>query len=142
MINDTTLNVVGLYLTLFGFLGSLFAIHLSNWFREMLALEQKYEQNKDGDNAEEQAAVRECRYKLRELYNYVTSTVSVALTVFLLFVFWHGWRLISGADSTGPIVSDLAVVAGTFLAMYLLLTLFFLIRGYYIGYRLNKALNS
>jgi predicted PurR-regulated permease PerM len=139
--SEKMLNVLGLFLTLFGLLGSLFAIHLSNWFRELLALDQKFEQNKNRDNDEEKKAVRECRYKLRELYNHVTATVSAILTVFLMFVFWRGEKLITSQATPDPVVSDLALVASAFFIVYLFLTLFFLTRGYWVGYRLNKALN-
>jgi hypothetical protein len=138
---ENTLSVIGLFLTLFGILGSLFAIHIANWYREMLSLEQKFEQNKAKDTAEEKTALRECRYKLRELYNSVTWFVSLVLTAFLLFVFYHGCYLVMPYVSTDSAAAAVARVAMIFLIVYLLLIILFLFKGYSIGGKLNKALN-
>ena len=137
---NTIFSTISLFFTLFGLLGSLFAIHLSNWFREILSLKQKYEINRTQDTDVEKSALRECRYKLRELYNPVTWIVYLLLTVFLVFVLWRGALLISPYWDKDMLAQEVRNVAIGFLTLYTALSLFFLIGGYWICSSLKKNL--
>jgi hypothetical protein len=63
------LSVIGFFLTLAGLLGSFFYIHLSDWLREVLALETKWRINAVGDEPDQRAARRECRYEVEQAAN-------------------------------------------------------------------------
>jgi hypothetical protein len=143
--NSDTLSVIGFYLTLFGLLGSLFAVHLANWYREILALETKAELNKGKGTAEQQAAIRECRYKLREANNHVIYIVAFVVSAFLLFVFLRSLGLLTALpkpsnDKAQPdLIWEVGLAFKVFLAVYGILTIWFLIGGAIKGSKI-KAL--
>jgi hypothetical protein len=145
--NSDTLSVIGFYLTLFGLLGSLFAVHLANWYREILALETKADLNKGKGTEEQKAAIRECRYKLRETNNHVIYVVAFVISGFLLFVFLRSLELLSAlpATSVNQVHPNLPWEVGlafkVFLAVYGILTVWFLAGGIIKGRKIHKLVD-
>jgi hypothetical protein len=141
--NSDVLSVIGFYLTLFGLLGSLFAVHLANWYREILALETKADLNKGKGTEEQKAAIRECRYKLRETNNHVIYVVAFVISAFLLFVFWRSLELLRAipGSSVNRDRTNLACEVGlafkVFLSVYLILTIWFLAGGISKGKKIS-----
>ena len=125
-----SLSVIGFFLTLFGLLGSFFAIHLSDWYRDVQALATKWDINKRGDSDEYRTGRRECRYEIERVGGKTTLITSLVISAFLLLVFGLSvalWR----AESQHNAVWWAVGVAGLgFLAIYLGMTIGFLAAGY------------
>jgi hypothetical protein len=135
-------SIIGIFLTLVGLLGSFFYIHLSSWFRDLIALQNKWELNKIGGTPEEIEAQRECRYALRGLYNYVPGLVAGVITLFIGLVSGFILNYLFSIEVSGPLSSVLWVVFLAFLATYFTLTLYFLIAGYRTGARINAEIEQ
>lgn len=82
------LSIIGFFLTLVSLLGSFFYIHLSDWLREVIALETKWDINKIGD--ERRAARLECRYEIEHVATRTTLLTSAVVTAFVIFIFVLG----------------------------------------------------
>jgi hypothetical protein len=128
------------FLTLVSLIGTFFYVQLSNWYRELLELNEKFELNKGGDNHIQGRL--ECRFQLDRLYNHVPAVVSGLVTVFLFVI---GVLALSVANQFQPLPVILVYygIAGVVaLAIYLVLTLYFLIRGYRLGWDLKVAIDK
>jgi len=68
------LSVIGFFLTLVSLLGSFFYIHLSDWLREVVALEAKWDVNKIGTDRDD--AQIECRYEAEKAASWATPLTS------------------------------------------------------------------
>lgn len=131
---------IGFYLSLTGILGSFFFVHLSNWYREVLELEAKYRENRVGDDERRRWARVECRFQLARLINPVPLLVWLVISGFIAFLAASAWHMV-GLASPRPLIFDYYESAfGIFLAVYLLLSLYFLLNGYMIGRRLRRQL--
>jgi len=84
--SSDALSMIGFFLTLVGLLGSFFYVHLSDWYREVLSLATKWEINKFGDDPDQKAGRRECRYEVEEVASWTTLITSLVVTGFVLFV--------------------------------------------------------
>jgi hypothetical protein len=139
---DTSLilSTQGLFLTLGSLLGTFFYVHLSNWLREVIAIQNKWNLNKNGEKDEEKQALRECRYALQGVYNYVPGLVSGIITAFVFLLAALSislWTWYSGPD---VLQSYLSIAGLTFLILYTGLTACFLIHGYCIGHSIQSAI--
>jgi len=129
---------IGFLLTLVGLLGSFFAIHLSNWFRELLELKAKYEQHRASEAPKSIDAVTEVRYQLRRLSNHVPLLVAIVISAFIALVASIAFPLADGHPGTILDVYRRALCA--FLLFYGILTVYFLIAGYWVALSLRRAL--
>jgi len=77
------LSLFGLFLGLASLLGSLFAIHLSTWLRDLMALRMKAKKNHRGNDDASKQAMRECQYARDGLINSVPIVMTAVMTAFL-----------------------------------------------------------
>jgi hypothetical protein len=128
--SSDALSIIGFFLTLAGLLGSFFYVHLGEWYREVLALEVKWRLNRAGDEDDQKAARRECRYEAEQMANWTTLVTSLVVTGFIVLV--SVLSLVMWLDQ--PSKSDawwyIAVAGLAFLAIYLAMAGFFVVQGY------------
>jgi hypothetical protein len=133
-------TAIGFFLTLTGLLSTFFYVQLSNWFREILELKSKYDENKVGDDERRRYARVECKFQLKRLFNHVPILVSAVITVFILEINYLASALITSVLPR-PILFDYYETAfRLFIISYFVLTLYFLIHGYWIALNLRNAM--
>ena len=125
-----SLSVIGFFLTLVGLLGSFFAIHLSDWYRDVQALATKWEINKRGDSDEFRAGRRECRYEMERVGGRTTLVTSIVISAFLLLVFGLSAALWCAESQRNTAWGSIGVAGIGFLLIYLGMTIGFLTAGY------------
>lgn len=124
------LSIIGFFLTLVGLLGSFFYIHLSDWYREVLALEVKWEIYRVGDLPEEKQARKECRYEIIKIGNWTVLSTSIVVTIFILFMaILSGIIWVTEPNKTG-VWNYIGIAGLAFLVIYLGMTTLFLVSGY------------
>jgi hypothetical protein len=133
-------STFGFFLTLTSLLGTFFYVHLSNWFREILELREKVELNSAGDDEPRKRALIECRFQLKRLRNHVTVVVSVVITLFIVVMFVIACVMISALGQIPSFVPYYEAAFFAFFGTYLVLTLYFLIRGYVTASAIRRML--
>ena len=131
---------IGTFLTLVGLLGTFFYVHLTTWLRDLLALRAKFDVNDGGNTPSEEQAIRECRYSLKGLYNYLPALIAVAISAFIAFVAWNAFDILGPVRATDPLAEKLTEALIVFLAIYAALVIYLLIHGYAVGARLRAKL--
>src|SRR5262245_25167611 len=96
--NASPLPTVGLMLTLAGLVGSFFNIQLSQWLRDLVALEQKVTLNKAQANDSQQKAIVESGIELRKLDNIQSYIINGLVLVFIVFVLVNGLFMIRRSE--------------------------------------------
>lgn len=134
-------STIGFFLTLTSLLGTFFYVHLSNWFREILELKSKYDENSVGDERRKQARI-ECRFQLKRLLNHVPLLVSVVITVFILVMLYLVFEMVSSMPSRPAIINYYVPAFLCFLGTYIVLTTYFLVYGYTVALRLRTRMNA
>jgi hypothetical protein len=137
-----TLSVIGFFLTLFGLLGSLFYIHLSDWLREVLALETKWEINRTGEESDQKSGRRQCRYEIVPLASWHVLATSLVVTAFVLFIFILSLLLWLGQVNKSIAWFYIGYAGIVFMLIYLSMTVYLLIWGYSKARRLWKAIRQ
>jgi len=122
------LSVISFFLTLVGLLGSFFYIHLSDWLRDIIALETKWSINKSGDD--KKAARRECRYEIEQLASWTTLVTSIVVTAFVLFIVGLGWNLWQAQPEKSVAWTSVGLAGLAFTVIYLGMTIGLLWSGY------------
>ncbi|WP_117193580.1 hypothetical protein [Rhizobium terrae] len=122
------MNLIGLMLSLAGLVGTFFNIQLSQWLRDLVALEQKVELNKRHANESQQKAIVECRIEFRKLSNGDSYRINIAVLIFVIFVLCDGILMASTAsgDALFPHVMTALVV---FLIFFVGMSLWLFRRG-------------
>jgi len=139
-VTSQSIATIGTFLTLTSLLGTFFYIQLTTWLRDLITLNSKYELNAGGTTADENKALLECKYTLRGLYTELPLISSFAITIFIAVVAILAFGVLSGYLTTDPLAVRIAIAFGVFLAIYLLLVSYLLVRGYVIGARLGRRL--
>jgi amino acid transporter len=134
---QTALNF---FLTLVSIIGTFFYVQLSNWYRELLEVEEKFKLNKLGDDR--LPALLECRFQLQRLYNHVPVMVSALVTVFLIVIGLLALSLGTQLQPSPPILPYYWIAGAVFYAIYLFLTGYFLIKGYRLGWQLKVDIDK
>jgi uncharacterized protein with PQ loop repeat len=111
------LSTVGLMLTLAGLVGSFFNIQLSQWLRDLIALEQKVELNKWHGTDTQQKAIVECRIEYKKLANIQTYVLHALVLGFVVFVLSNGLLMIRGAEGD-PLFLNINVALWVFLVFF------------------------
>ena len=122
------LTTVSLMLTLAGLVGSFFNIQLSQWLRDLLALEQKVKLNKAQGNETQQKAIVECRIELEKLANAPTYIVNGLVIAFVIFVLANGLLMIHGSQAD-PIYPNIQVALWVFLFFFISLSVWLMYCG-------------
>lgn len=136
------LSVIGVFLTLVGLLGSFFFVHLSDWYRKILSLSTKWDINKYGDDPDQKASRRECRYEVEELASWTTLITSLVVTSFVLLVFWFSlalWRSVPAKNDAWIYIGAAGVV---FLLIYIGMTIGLLGMGYRKIIKIRREITS
>jgi len=136
------LSLFGLFLGLASLLGSLFAIHLSTWLRDLMALRMKAKKNHRGNDDASKQAMRECQYASDGLINSVPIVMTAVMTAFLGIIGWRMLTPISDAWDTSSIARDLAIVTIAFGILYILLTIWILCRGFRLACEIRRLINK
>lgn len=138
--NTNPLTTVGLMLTLASLVGSFFNIQLSQWLRDLLALESKAQLNKAQGNEPQQKAMVECRIELKKLNNPETYTVNLAVFAFVVFVLVNALMMITSVQSD-PLYRNIQVALLVFLVLFIVLSLWQFYRGRAIAKDVEGMLN-
>lgn len=133
---------IGFFLTLTSLLGTYFYVHLSTWFRELLELNSKWEENSVGEDEYRKRARIECRFQIKRYLNHVPLLVSSILTAFIIAMGIISNQLIASVTPRPVIFNYYRIAFGLFFITYIVLTLYFLIHGYILAWRLNSAISN
>jgi H+/Cl- antiporter ClcA len=133
-----SIAAIGTFLTLTSLLGTFFYVQLSTWLRDLLTLRSKFDLNEGGTTPDEQKALREVRYTLKGLFNFLPLLVTIAISAFIGFAAWNAFAILEPFRAGDPIAARLADALCVFLVIYTILIVFLLIRGYLIGWNLSK----
>ena len=115
------LTMVSLMLTLAGLLGSFFYIQLSQWLRDLMALEKKSDLNRFAGSEAEKRALLECRVEYRKLVSRPTAVVNLSVIGFVLFVLVDALLMIRSA-AADPLYPNIAVALWVFLCLFIALS--------------------
>jgi hypothetical protein len=135
-------TAINFFLTLISIIGTFFYVQLSNWYRELLEVEEKFKLNKHGDEHEDKRARLECRFQLNRLYNHVPALVSALVSVFLVVIGLLALSLGTQLQPGPQILPYYWIAGGVFYAIYLFLTAYFLIKGYRLGWQLKVEIDE
>jgi hypothetical protein len=133
------LSTVGLMLTLAGLVGSFFNIQLSQWLRDLVALQQKVKLNKAQGTDTQQRAIVECRIELEKLASAPTYLVNVLVLGFVLFVLMDGLLMIRAA-STDPVYEYVNLALWIFLLFFLSVSGWLMFTGWQIAKDIRTTL--
>jgi hypothetical protein len=139
MFDKTTYTVIGMCLTLTSLLGTYFYVHLSNWLRDMLKLKAKWDINKKGSDVDQIKAQWECKIEIKGLFNHIPIMISLIISAFIWFVCVRSLVLLAAAP-TESLAQLLSMIIIIFLVLYTLLTMYFLIHGMIIGFKMKKQM--
>jgi len=112
------LGTVGLMLTLAGLVGSFFNIQLSQWLRDLVALDQKVKLNKAEGTSDQMKAMVECRIEFEKLTNSQTYAINVLVLAFVVFVLVNGLLMIQSANAD-PLYPNVNIALWVFLVFFL-----------------------
>lgn len=115
------LSTVGLMLTLASLLGSFFYLHLSQWVRDVIALDRKQELNEAAGTDPEKRALVECRIELKRLWSWPGFVVNGVVIAFVIFVLVLGLNMIHHAR-TDPLYRDVQAGLIVFLIVFVVLS--------------------
>jgi hypothetical protein len=139
--NANPLSSVSLMLTLAGLVGSFFNIQLSQWVRDLVAVEQKVQLNKLQGNETQQRAIVECRIELRRLTNWQTYFGNLLVLGFVVFVLVDGLMMISGA-SADPVYPNIEVALWVFLVFFASWSIWLMNDGRHTETKIKEALSA
>jgi hypothetical protein len=133
------LSSIGFLLTLAGLIGSFFYLQLSQWLRDLLALERKAELNRPGATEAQLQALVECKAEFRGLSAWHTHVVNLAVIAFVVFVLALGLGIIAEAPP-GPVYRTITLAYDVFLGLFLVLGLGLLALGALTVQRVDACL--
>jgi hypothetical protein len=131
------LTTVGLMLTLAGLVGTFFNIQLSQWLRDLVALEQKVKLNKAQGTETQQKAIVECRIEIEKLANPRSYLINFLVLLFVVFVLGNGLVMIRSA-SADPLYPHVHLALWIFLIFFVGVSLWLI----YDGWRIAKDIRT
>lgn len=137
--NANPLTTVGLMLTLAGLVGSFFNIQLSQWLRDLLALEQKVTLNKAQGNENQQKAIVESKIELSKLSNVQSYIINGLVLAFIVFVLGNGLAMTRYA-SADPLYIHVSVALWVFLIFFVAVSVWLSFDGWRIAKRVKATL--
>jgi MFS family permease len=140
--SSDALSVIGFFLTLVALLGSFFYIHLSDWYRDVLALVTKWRLNRYGDDPDQKAGRRECRYEVEKVTSWTMLITTLVVTGFVIFVFLLSAILWLAERHRSDAWAYIGIAGVGFLLVYLGMTFSLLIAGYYKVTRVRDDIKS
>ncbi|SIT77242.1 hypothetical protein [Microbacterium sp. RU33B] len=134
------LSIVGLLLTLASIIGTFFYLQLSQWLRDLLALDQKVLLSRDLSTPDQQDRVQfESRVELKRLDNVPTTIVNGTVIAFVVFVWVLSIAMIQSASADPSFGFVLAGLIG-FISVFGALVWVLLTQGLACVRRLRAAL--
>lgn len=131
---------IGFMLTLIGLIGTFFYVQLSNWLREILELNSKWELNKVGDTEARKQGRLECKFQLRRLLNHIPALMAILISIFIIAVIVIARNLIAATQPQPAVVPYYRTAAVWFLIIYFSLTIYLLLHGYIVGFQLKQKI--
>jgi hypothetical protein len=131
--------MVGLMLSLAGLVGSFFNIQLSQWLRDLLALEQKADLNKFQNDEPSKKAIVECKIELAKLNSPHSYFVNLLVLLFVVFVLVNGLFMISTA-AADPLYVHVNVALWVFLAFFVFVSAWLTCSGARAASRAKSAI--
>jgi hypothetical protein len=123
----TVLSIIGFYLSLISLLGSLFFIHLANWYKDISTTEQKWTRFKQLDARDKHI---ECYLEAFDEKSPVPLVGFVLLTTFMVILGAFSLYLRPMIRGEGSLESFLYVPMFLFFALYFVSSMLFLVLGY------------
>lgn len=123
----TVLSIVGFYLSLISLLGSLFFVHLGNWYKSISTTEQKWTRYKFLDVRDKHI---ECYLEAFDEKSLTTLIGFILLTTFMVVLGAFSLFLRASIVGDGSLESYLYVPMFLFFALYFLGSTIFLGLGY------------
>src|SRR5262249_10723118 len=133
------LSTVGLMLTLAGLVGSFFNIQLSQWLRDLVALEQKVKLNKAQGNENQQKAIVECKIEIEKLATNQSYVINFFVPLFDVFVLANGLFMLRPAD-TDPLYFHVNLALWVFLIFFICVSLWQILDGWQIATKIRETL--
>jgi fatty acid desaturase len=137
--NTNPLSTVGLMLTLAGLVGAFFNIQLSQWLRDLIAIEQKVKLNKAHGTETQQKAIVECRIEHEKLENVQTYVINALVIGFVVFVLVNGLFMIRSAQAD-PLYPNINIALWVFLVLFVGVSGWLTYNGWRIAERIKKSL--
>jgi hypothetical protein len=131
---------IGFFLTLVGLIGTFFYVHLSNWLREILELQSKYELNRVGESDARKEGRLQCKFELKRLLNHVPALVSAVISIFIVLLLCDARILVNASVPPPAVIPYYKLAAKYFLVAYFGLTFYFLLHGYVVAFSLRRQL--
>jgi hypothetical protein len=123
----TVVSIVGFYLSLISILGSLFFIHLGNWYKDISTTEQKWKRYRTSNARDKHI---ECYLEAFDEKSPVAAIGFTLLTMFMLVLGFFSIQLRQFTSSEGSLASFLYVPMYLFFTLYCVASLIYLVRGY------------
>jgi hypothetical protein len=133
------ISTVSLMLTLAGLVGSFFNIQLSQWLRDLLALEQKILLNKYQGTEPEKRAIVECKIEYAKLANTSSYVLNALIIAFVIFVLIDGLFMACQAQDD-PLYPNVAVALWVFLTFFVVVSGWLIYAGSQTAKRAGDAL--
>ena len=137
--NANPIATVGLMLTLAGLVGSFFSIQLSQWLRDLIALQTKTNLNKAAGNEAQVRAIYECKVEYKKLTNFSTYLLHFLITLFVFFVLWNGLD-IAALASSDPIYPKVRLALIVFFAFFAIMSVWLIGSGARTAIQIGKDL--
>jgi hypothetical protein len=136
------LTTISIFLTLTSLLGTFFYVQLSNWVRELIALDTKWRLNSGTDTDTTRPAQRECRYALPALNNIIPGIMSCAISTFIAVISVLAFLILLPHLWGVKLAVYLFTAFVAYLLIYILFTLYLLVRGYGIAGRIQREVDQ
>jgi hypothetical protein len=133
------ISTVSLMLTLAGLVGSFFSIQLSQWLRDLIALQTKTTLNKAAGNEAQMRAIFECKAEYKKLTNASTYLLHVLITLFVCFILWDALVIAAFAKSD-PIYPNVKLALEVFFGFFVLISLWLIGSGACTAIKIGKDL--
>lgn len=118
-----SLTMVSLMLTLASLIGTFFYVQLSAWARDVLAVKQKAELNKQQGTPDRIKAIIECRIEHAKLFNLPTYLVNFFVIAFVVYVLVNALLLVGRAPAgDAELVPYVATPLWVFLGLFIVLS--------------------
>jgi len=126
--NANPISTISLMLTLAGLVGSFFNIQLSQWLRDLIALEQKAVLNKFQGTDPEKRAIVECTVEYKKPTSTSTYLLNVLIIGFVMFVLFDGLLMLRQATAD-PLYPNVQTALWVFIVFFLLVSGWLLLAG-------------
>jgi uncharacterized integral membrane protein len=133
------ISTISLMLTLAGLVGSFFNIQLSQWLRDLIALEQKAVLNKFQGTEPEKRAIVECSVEYKKLNSTSTYVLNALIIGFVIFVLIDALFMMDQATAD-PLYPNVATALWVFVVFFLCVSGWLIYAGACTARRAHEAI--